>query len=311
MSLVEIARIALPEHAVDGGFDHAAVDPVADRLYVAHTSNDAVDVVDLRTRRHLRSVPGLRGVAGVWVSGRRRLLFTTNRGEDTVGVFRLGEKETESFRLPTGHRPNGIAFDEERQLLLVAGVGDPRSPDRPPTLSFYDALQGRALGRLSMPGRTRWATYHPGTDRFYVNIADPPSIVAVVPSDLARIERSFPMPARGPHGLEQAPSGDRLYCACDDGNLLALDLRSGGTARVGALAGPPDVLWLDRELGHLYAAVDEPGAVQVFGLDPPRLLETVSTADGAHTLTVDGARHEVHVFLPSTHEDLVLQDRSA
>jgi hypothetical protein len=41
-----LGHIDLPEHRGAGGFDHADVHSSSDRLYVAHTSNDAIDVID-------------------------------------------------------------------------------------------------------------------------------------------------------------------------------------------------------------------------------------------------------------------------
>ncbi len=308
MSLVEVARISLPEHPPEGGFDHAAVDARASRLYVAHTTNDAVEVVDLEAKRFLSSIPKLTGVAGVWVAAEQRLLFTSNRGEDTASIIDLdGPKEL--FRVPTGARPNGMAFDPDRGILLVAGVGNPRTPNAAPSLTFVDTAHGNVVGRLRAPGRTRWAIYHAASDPCYVDIADPPRIAVVSAADLKRIDRLIPIPAKGPHGLEQDPSGTLLYCACDEGLLVTVDLPSGRAERVGALAGAPDVLWLNRPQRHLYCAVEDPGVIQMFGLDPCRLVETVPTAPGAGTLTVDPVRSEVHSFLPGSHEDLVLRDR--
>ena len=43
--------IELPAHRGDGGFDHAAVHGAGRRLYVAHTANDALDVIDLVTEQ--------------------------------------------------------------------------------------------------------------------------------------------------------------------------------------------------------------------------------------------------------------------
>jgi DNA-binding beta-propeller fold protein YncE len=307
VTLKEVARIVLPEHPPDGGFDHAAVDHRASRLYVAHTSNDAVDVVDLATRRFLSSIPRLPGVAGVWVDEDRRLLFSSNRGEDSVSIFDLNAS-TEMYRLPTGVRPNGLAFDPTRGNLLVAGVGNPHVSDAPPTLSFVDTIRGKMLGRLTPPGRTRWALFHRGTDSFYVNIADPPAIAVVPAGRLDQVDRLLPIPARGPHGLEQDPAGRLLYCACDEGVLVRVDLPSGRAERVGVLAGAPDVLWVNPRRHHLYCAVEDPGVIHVFDLPTCHLLETVPTAFGAGTLTVDRGRSEVHSFLPASHEDLVLQD---
>ncbi len=305
----EITRIALPPHAPEGEFDHTAVDPVSDRLYAAHPSNDAVEVVDLGKRRHIESLQGLRGVAGVWVDAGARLLFTSNRGEDTASIFDLErDSPRELFRVPTGVRPNGMAFDAKRGVLMVAGVGNPKAAHAPPTLTFVDARTGKVLGQSEAPGRTRWALYHLPTDTFYVNISDPPVVAAVTAGELPKVARTFPMPARGPHGLEQDPDGRVLYCACDEGSLLTLELTTGSARVIAPLAGPPDVLWLGRRRSRLYCAVGEPGSVDVFDLNPVRPAPRVPTAYGAHTLTVDERRNEVHVLLPESHEDLVLGD---
>ena len=308
----EVARIPLPPHGPDGEFDHAAVDFVGDRLYVAHPTNDAVEVVDLAARRYRGSLSGLRGVAGVWVDAESRLLFTSNRGEDTASVFRLeGGEEEELFRVPTGARPNGMAFDPHRKVLMVAGVGTATAPDAPPTLTFIDVQRGNPLGQVRVPGRTRWALYHPRTDSFYVNIADPPSIVAIRAGEFPATPRRLPVAAWGPHGLEQDPDKDLLYCACDEGSLVTVELPSGSARSVVPLSGAPDVLWLNRDLGHLYCAIGEPGVIDVFQLGPAHRTERTDTAAGAHTLTVDPRRNEVHVFAPGSHEDIVLTDGAA
>src|SRR5262245_55447420 len=109
-------RIELPASVKKGGFDHAAVHRASRRLYVAHTANDCAEVVDLAEERHLRSVGGLTGVAGALVSDERSLVFTSNRGEDTVSLFPVG-REDDAFKVAVGVRPNGLAFDHERGLL--------------------------------------------------------------------------------------------------------------------------------------------------------------------------------------------------
>jgi DNA-binding beta-propeller fold protein YncE len=251
----------------------------------------------------------LKGVAGVWSSAERGLLFTSNRGEDTVSIFRLPDEE-EVYRLPTGCRPNGMAFDPSRQTLLVAGVGN-RESGAPPTVTTIDAAKGIRLHQIPLPGRTRWAIYHLPTDTFYVNIADPPRVAVIQAGDLSAVPRFIDIPAQGPHGLEQDPDGRTLYCACDDATLVTVDVLSGSAQAAGRLAGTPDVLWLNARAGHLYAAIGEPGVVQTFRTHPLSLLESTPTALGAHTLTLDSVTEEVHVFLPGSHEDLVLLDAGA
>ena len=94
----------------------------------------------------------------------------------------------------------------------------------------------------------------------------------------------------------------------DGAVLLAVDLRDGSTRQVGALAGVPDVIGLDPGRRLLYAATDEAAAVEVFSMEPQKPRETYPTSSGAHTLTLDPRRHQVHVFLPGSNEDLILSD---
>jgi DNA-binding beta-propeller fold protein YncE len=87
MTLRLLGHIELPSHQSKGGFDHADIHLPTARLYVAHTANDAVDVIDITRDEYLESIPGLTGVAGALVSEERGLIFTSNRGENTVSVF--------------------------------------------------------------------------------------------------------------------------------------------------------------------------------------------------------------------------------
>jgi len=60
--------VDLPDHAKPGGFDHAAVHQPTGRIYVAHTANDAIDVIDVETQKYVASIPDLSAVAGALVA---------------------------------------------------------------------------------------------------------------------------------------------------------------------------------------------------------------------------------------------------
>jgi hypothetical protein len=59
-------HVPLPAHNGGGGFDHAAVHAATGHVYVAHTANDAIDVFDPASAKHLFSVAGLKAVAARW-----------------------------------------------------------------------------------------------------------------------------------------------------------------------------------------------------------------------------------------------------
>jgi DNA-binding beta-propeller fold protein YncE len=297
--------VELPEHRAEGGFDHAAVHRDLGRLYVAHTANDAIDVIDLDQMRYVDSIDGLTGVAGALVAESWDLVFTSNRGEDSVGIFDARRSGTLA-KVPVGRRPNGLAFDPVRRTLLVANVGDSDDPASH-TLSIVDTDRAVLSGSIPVPGRTRWAVFDPGTDRFFVNIADPPSIVVVEGADPTKVAPTIPIAAAGPHGLDVDEAG-RLYSACDAGRLFILAPPAYHVSADLPLAGSPDVIFLNPVLRRLYVAIGDPGLIEVFDIDRFERVDTVETEQGAHTIALDLDRHRVYAFLPLTHRAAVFAD---
>jgi DNA-binding beta-propeller fold protein YncE len=310
MALEQEGFIDLPAHVGGGGFDHAAVHTATGRCYVAHTANDAIDVVDLVARKYVGSIPGLVGVAGALVDERTDQVFTSNRGEDTIAIF-TPSSDAAVAKVAVGVRPNGLAYDPSRQRLLAAHVGDPALSGSC-TVSLVDVPERCRIADLPVAGRTRWAVFDPHADVFHVNIADPSQIVeAADPIGIRRIAR---IGHAGPHGLDLDIVGRRLFCACDAGVLVALDADTGDAVATVPIAGVPDVVFFNAALGRLYVAIGDPGVIEVFDTGdaaaPLRRREAVRTEMGAHTLAFDGARNLVCAFLPATHRAAVFVDRA-
>jgi DNA-binding beta-propeller fold protein YncE len=171
MALRLLRHIELPPNRSDGGFDHADIHQPTDRLYVAHTSNDEVDVIDTAGDRYVESISGFMGVAGALVSEARGLVFTSNRGENSISVFAPGA-EPEGFRIKVGVKPNGLAFDPGRGILIAANVGDPSIPDSH-TVSVIDLARRERIAEVKVPGRTRWTVYDEARELFFVKYCLP------------------------------------------------------------------------------------------------------------------------------------------
>ena len=307
MTLRHLGFIDLPPNVKAGGFDHAAVHEPTGRIYVAHTANDAVDVIDITAQRYMRSIPELPAVAGALVA-EPDLVFTSNRGENTVGLFTTADVPRVE-KIAVGIRPNGLAYDPRRSRLLVAHVGDPAIVGSF-TVSIIDVAARKRVADVPVAGRTRWAVYDPVSDAFHVNIADPPQIITVESGDPVRIRRQVPIPHVGPHGLDIDVVSRRLFCACDAGVLVAIDADAGEIVATHAMGGVPDVVFFNPGLARLYVAIGEPGIIEVF--DTARLghRQTVATEAGAHTLSFDATRNIVSAFLPQSHRAAVYEDRA-
>ena len=306
MTLRLLGHIELPPHRSSGGFDHADVHSPTDRIYVAHTANDSIDVIDCAKDRYVESISGFTAVAGALVSEARGLISATNRGENTVSVFTPGD-ERNAFKIGVGVKPNGVAFDSDRGLLVVANVGDPAISDSY-TASVVDVGRNERIAEIKVPGRTRWAIYNPALDTFFINIASPAQIVAIDARDPTKISKEYQVPAEGPHGLELDPVTGRLFCACDAGILFAIDAASGHVLADVSLSGAPDVIFLNSRSAHLYVAIGDPGVIDVIDVATMRRKEVAPTEEGAHTLALDRKRSKVYAFLPRSHRAAVFVD---
>jgi DNA-binding beta-propeller fold protein YncE len=306
MTLRLLGHIELPPHRSSGGFDHADIHPPTNRLYVAHTSNDAVDVIDCARDRYIESMPGLTGVAGALASEERGLVFTSNRGENTVSVFAPGA-ERDAIKIAVGVKPNGLAFDPARGILIAANVGDTSIADSH-TVSVLDIARRERIAEVKVPGRTRWAIYDAARETFFVNIASPARIIAIDARQPTKMTKTYEIPAEGPHGLDYDLATGRLLCACDSGVLFAVDEVTGRVLGDVGLSGAPDVIFLHAQSGRLYVAIGDPGVIDVIDIATMRRLEVVPTEVGAHTLALDRKRSKVYAFLPQSHRAAVFGD---
>jgi len=282
--------IDLPPHAT-GGFDHADVHRPSGRVFLAHTALGQVDIIDGAQGTYVSSTPGCSEASGVLCPPDTDHAFAAARGAGRVLVL-AAPSGTLLRTLDVGARPNGLAWDPGRRCLLVADVQDNRA-------RLLDPETGHVALMAELPGRPRWCLYDRQGDRFLVNIADPPRVV-VLSADALTPAPSLPVAHQGPHGLALDDATGHLFVACDSGDLAVLDRVSGAVLHTVAIAGPPDVLWLNASRQRLYIAIGAPGIVQVLDTQTMTLVEAAQTEEGAHTLTFDEERQRLYVFLPQS-----------
>ena len=299
-----IGSVVLPPHATRNGFDHACVIPEADDLCVAHTANDAVEVIDLERRVHDATLPGFPGVAGVAVCPERHLLLATCRREGHVATSPLRGALT-IRRIAVGERPNGLAIASSRGVALAACVGGEVGG---PSMAVLDLSRGVVLASGSLPGRPRWVVHDPDEGCFHVNVANPPEILTFRDRPPFDVMRAVAMPVPGPHGLELDAARGLLHCACDGGAIVTVEAGSGRVVAQVTIAGAPDVLFFNPRRDHLYVAIGDPGVLQVIDTAVATVIETVPTGKDAHTLGFDREREHVYAFVPGSHSAAVFAE---
>src|SRR5215469_14699809 len=169
--LTFVGQLPLPAHDGDGGFDHGDVHGPTGRVFVAHTANGTIDVINGASLHLERTLPDCPEASGVLcASNDPEFVFAAARGDGHLLVLDPNTCELVG-RHRVGPRPNGLAWDPVRGQLLVADV---------------ETFDARLIGPYSgvccvvheLPGRPRWCVYDAARERFLVNIRDPACLVA-------------------------------------------------------------------------------------------------------------------------------------
>src|SRR5438132_2246504 len=77
----------IPLGKVSGRIDHLAVDLDRQRLFVAELGNNSVGVVDLKERRVIANIAGLKEPQGVGYVPSTDTLYVANAGDGSVRLF--------------------------------------------------------------------------------------------------------------------------------------------------------------------------------------------------------------------------------
>jgi hypothetical protein len=273
MPLAARETIEIP-NSLGTSFDHGAFEPETRRVFIAHTARDCLEVVDADTNRHLATLQGFAGAAGV-VASKGRVLVT-NRGG--AGLALVDARSLKTLRvLATGPRPNGAAFVRSLQVGVVACIGD---DSHAPQLQVF-GLEDDRKWSVDLPGRPRWCVVDAKEERIFLAIRNPSMVFVANLPELNAIQH-WPLPSDGAHGMDINHAANLLYVACDGGSLVEVDARSGQTRREWPLAGVPDATFFNPASGLVHVAIEDPGLIQT--VDPLTGSSTqFVTAKGAKT----------------------------
>jgi DNA-binding beta-propeller fold protein YncE len=289
LPLKEVARVPLSGPSVR--FDYTSIDPVRNRLYIAHMDADELLVVDLRTRRIVRTIhaPGVHGVIAVPQLGRAYASSTDDHEVLTID----GRTLKVLARAPAGEYPDGLAYDPDVRRVYVS--------DESGGVEAVVSAAGRRVGTVRLGGEAGNVQYDAGSGRVLVDVQSR-NDVAVIDPRANRVVRRIALPGCDhDHGLNVDAARRLAFVACDgNAKLLTLDLKRMKVTGSADVGDSPDVLAFDRSLRRLYVAA-ESGEVAVFaergrGL---RKLGQAKLAPNAHTVAVDPRTHLVYFPLES------------
>lgn len=282
-----IATIHLPGKA--GFTDYLIISPDTHRLYAGYRTENKLVVVDTQTNTVVDSIGSLSRVCSVALVPERKLGFTTNRGEDTVGVVDLTANKL-LRKIPGGHGPDATIYNAAAKLICVSNH-EGRS------ITLIDSVTEKSK-TIPLGGLAEYVQADPKTGLIYQNLEDTSECVVVDPNKNAIIARYKTAPGHEPTGLALDAEHGRLFVACGNEKLIVLDKETGKVITTLPIGSGVDFAAYDAALQRVYTANGGSGTMTVIHQDSPdryTVLENVPTHRGGHALAVDPETHRIYV----------------
>jgi YVTN family beta-propeller protein len=270
-----VATIPMP--GVKGRIDHFAVDLKGHRLFVAALGNNTLEVIDVGTNRHVKSIAGFGEPQGVVYLPDSNQVYVANGTADRVDILDGGSLASLK-RLDKLADADNLRYDAAARKVVVGfGKG---------ALRIVDAVTGDAAGDISLAGHPESFQLERKGTRVFVNV---PTARHVAVADRAKGEVIATWETAGAGGnfpMALDESSRRLFVgARSPAVMLVYDVDSGKVVSKLQIGGDTDDIFYDAARKRLYVVCGE-GRVDIFRQESPdqyALEGSVKTAPRART----------------------------
>ena len=200
----------------DTFWDCITLDAPNHHLFIAHGSHFVV--VDSRTGSPVGDIPDTPGAHEVAVAGPSGKGFATSGTNNSVVVFDAKTLAT-TGKIAVGTRPDGILYDPVSRRVFTFNAGSKDS-------TVIDAASGTVDGTIALGGKPEFAVAD-GKGHIFDNIEDTSEIVEIDTHKMEVMKRWPLAPCTEPSGLAYDSAHGRLFAACDNGMMAAVDAATG------------------------------------------------------------------------------------
>ena len=287
-TLRKIAAIELPGPKGQR-FDYLTMDDEDHYLLSAHLGPGILYVVDVRTNKVVKAIPGVPGITGLEYVPELHKVYTSDWGEEKIGVVDL-RSMTVVKRLPTAAKPNGSAYAAPfRKVYVVNTLGK--------AVAIVDVGKDEIIKTLKFNSETGMPGYDSVARRVYVNLRSTNEVAEIDPSTDLVVGRYPVEGCRYNHGMAVDSEHHRAFLLCGGSRTMAVFALDSHRVIVHLpLAPGADVVKFDPGLRRAYAACSS-GVIGVYQEDDAdhfRKLEDFPVQKLVHSLAVDRATHRVY-----------------
>ena len=274
-------------HAFLSGTDYATI--LGGTLYVAYGSADALLAIDTHTGSVQTFATEMTGVHGVAFSDDSSIAFASLGGKDVIAAIKVANPSSWT-PIHADRDPDGIVFDRHADMAYAgnnAGGTATLVPAAAPGHSFS----------IPLGGVPEFPQVDESTGLIYQPLENTSEVVIVSPYEQKVLSRFALAPCKNPHGSAIDPEGKVLFVGCSNRLLAVMDLKTGIVIATLPIGRFVDTIAWDGGLHRVYTA-NSAGSMTVVEESSPRVyrvIDTVRTAAGGHTLAVDLHSHKVYV----------------
>ncbi len=278
-----LRSISLP--GFTGDFDHFAVDEKGGRLFLAGEDHKTVEVFDLETGRHLKSIAGFGSPHTIFYLPETDRILITDGEKGEIQILRGADYSL------VGHI-DGLPGVDSARIDPATGILYAVTGGKDVDLSYsllvaIDLQTNKKLGELRFESNhVESLALESSTARLFINITDK-NEVAVVDRKTKEVTTRWPIQVaevNSPMAYDEAHHRLLLVCR-KPGMLVVMDSDNGKIVAHLPAAGRSDDIAFDMASGRIYVPGGD-GHVSVFhqdSADQYSLVANVPTAQGAKT----------------------------
>jgi DNA-binding beta-propeller fold protein YncE len=277
-------------HSVDlpgyeGDFDHFAVDYDRNRLLLAAEDHGTLEVFDLKTYAHERTVSGFGNPHSILVRKGVNTVFITD-STPKGPTIRRADNYVKLKSVPLTPGSDTAKYDAATNTLYIV-TGGKDVDMKTANLEAVNPDTGAKLGSITFPdNHVEAMAFVPGDPRIFINLTQTNKL-AVVDRRSMKVIATWPVPPAQQNAMVAFdPAQHRLYVVCRSPGMVVV-MNSDNGAVIGTQPAPlrADEVQYDPATHRLYVPGGE-GYMGIYDTSDPnhlKIVEKVTTAPGAKT----------------------------
>jgi len=253
-----------------------AVDLARQRLFVAELGNNSIGIVDLKARRLIRNIDGLKEPQGVAYVPSTDTLYVASAGDGSVRLF-TGPDHAVAGQLDLQDDADNIRVDSAANRLFVGyGSGG---------LAVIDIATSRKVADIPLSVHPEGFQLDPGGQNIFVNVPKAQGI-AVIDRRAGKQTAIWPMTIAGgnfPMALDPV-AGHVLAAFRNPAKLGVFSKENGAVIASPEICGDADDVFVDAKRRRVYVSCGE-GYIDVLDSqrNAYRRISRIPTVAGART----------------------------